>query len=63
MHLHTGRAAWLGSIAARLARCPAVITRRMDRRVKRAWRTRFAYVDTARVATNDTFIVPSVRVL
>jgi glycosyltransferase involved in cell wall biosynthesis len=48
VHLHTGRAAWLGSVAARLARCPAVITRRMDRAVKRGPRTRFAYVHTAR---------------
>ena len=37
VHLHTGRAAWLGSLAAKKARCPAVITRRMERRVKRGW--------------------------
>lgn len=47
VHLHTGRAAWLGSLAARLAGCPAVITRRMDRRVKRDLRTWFAYRRTA----------------
>jgi glycosyltransferase involved in cell wall biosynthesis len=43
VHLHTGRANWLGGIAARLARLPAVSTRRMDRRVKRNWRTRLLY--------------------
>ncbi len=47
-HLHTGRAAWLGSLAARLAGCPTVITRRMERRVRRGLRTRFCYVSTAR---------------
>lgn len=58
VHLHTGRAAWLGSVAARLARCPAVITRRMERRVKRGWRTRFAYCRTARAVVA---ISPAVR--
>ncbi|MFM1873953.1 MAG: hypothetical protein RL398_3375 [Planctomycetota bacterium] len=47
VHLHTGRAAWLGCLAARLAGRPAVITRRMDRRVKRGLRTWFAYRRTA----------------
>lgn len=47
VHLHTGRAAWLGCLAARLAGCPAVITRRMERRVKRDLRTWFAYRRTA----------------
>lgn len=57
-HLHTGRAAWLGSVAARLAGCPVVITRRMDRRVKRDPRTWFAYRRTAREVVA---ISPSVR--
>lgn len=43
VHLHTGRATWLGGLAARLAGRPAVTTRRMDRRVKRNWRTRVIY--------------------
>lgn len=47
VHLHTGRAAWLGSVAAP-ARCPVVITRRMDRRVRRGPRTWFVYQRTAR---------------
>lgn len=47
-HLHTGRAAWLGSLAARCAGCPVVITRRMERRVRRGPRTQFCYVSTAR---------------
>jgi len=47
-HLHTGRAAWLGSLAARAAGCPTVITRRMERRVRRGLRTNFCYVGTAR---------------
>jgi glycosyltransferase involved in cell wall biosynthesis len=42
-HLHTGRATWLGGIAAHLARVPAITTRRMDRRVKRNWRTRLIF--------------------
>lgn len=43
IHLHTGRANWLGGIAARSLGLPAVTTRRMDRRVKRGWRTRLLY--------------------
>jgi glycosyltransferase involved in cell wall biosynthesis len=42
-HLHTGRATWLGSLAARRARIPAVTTRRMERPVKRNSRTRWLY--------------------
>jgi glycosyltransferase involved in cell wall biosynthesis len=42
-HLHTGRANWLGGLAARAVRVPAITTRRMDRRVKRNWRTRLIY--------------------
>lgn len=43
VHLHTGRATWLGGIASRLADLPAITTRRMDRPVRRGWRTRWIY--------------------
>ena len=43
VHLHSGRANWLGGIAAWAERLPAITTRRMDRRVKRNWRTRLIY--------------------
>jgi glycosyltransferase involved in cell wall biosynthesis len=43
VHLHTGRAAWLGGLAARLAGRPAIVTRRMDRPVARGWRTGLIY--------------------
>ena len=43
VHLHTGRATWLGGLAAWLAGIPAVTTRRMDRRVNPGWRTRLIY--------------------
>jgi glycosyltransferase involved in cell wall biosynthesis len=43
VHLHSGRANWLGGIAARFVGLPAVSTRRMDRRVKKGWRTRLLY--------------------
>jgi glycosyltransferase involved in cell wall biosynthesis len=43
VHLHTGRAAWLGGLAARIVKLPAVSSRRMDRRVKRSWRNRILY--------------------
>jgi glycosyltransferase involved in cell wall biosynthesis len=43
VHLHTGRANWLGGLAARAVHLPAITTRRMDRRVKRNWRTRLIY--------------------
>ena len=43
VHLHTGRAIWLGGLAARLAGLPAITTRRMDRAVRRGWRTRLIY--------------------
>ena len=42
-HLHTGRATWLGGLAAWLAGLPAITTRRMDRRVRPGWRTRLIY--------------------
>lgn len=43
VHLHTGRATWLGGLAARGTGVPAITTRRMDREVKRNWRTRLVY--------------------
>lgn len=43
VHLHTGRANWLGGWAARLARLPAITTRRMDRPLRRGWLTRLTY--------------------
>lgn len=58
VHLHTGRAAWLGAIAARLAGCPVVVTRRMDRTVRRGPRTNFVYRRTARAVIA---ISPAVR--
>lgn len=42
-HLHTGRASWLGSLAARLVDVPRVITRRTMRKVRRGWRSRLVY--------------------
>lgn len=43
VHLHSGRATWLGGIAAWRAGLPAITTRRMDRRLRRNLRTRFLY--------------------
>jgi glycosyltransferase involved in cell wall biosynthesis len=43
VHVHTGRANWLGGLAARAVGLPTVSSRRMDRRVKRGWRTRLLY--------------------
>lgn len=43
VHLHTGRATWLGGLAAGLAGRPALATRRMDRPIPRNARTRFLY--------------------
>lgn len=43
VHLHTGRATWLGGLAAACGRLRAVTTRRMDRALPRSWRTRFVY--------------------
>lgn len=57
VHLHTGRANWLGGIAARSLGLPAVTTRRMDRRVKRGWRTRWLYT---RLVSRAAAISPAV---
>jgi glycosyltransferase involved in cell wall biosynthesis len=43
VHLHTGRAAWLGGLAAARTGVPAIVTRRMDRPLRRGWRTRLIY--------------------
>jgi glycosyltransferase involved in cell wall biosynthesis len=58
VHLHTGRATWLGGLAARAAELPAITTRRMDRRVHRSWRTRLVYGRLVRCAVA---ISPAVR--
>lgn len=50
VHLHTGRATWLGGLAAKLAHRPAITTRRMDRDVDRGWRTRWIYGSLAQRA-------------
>jgi len=50
VHLHTGRANWVGGLAAARAGRPAVTTRRMDRRVRRGWRTRWLYSSLVRAA-------------
>ena len=43
VHLHTARATWLGGLAAKLAKVPAITTRRMDKALKRGWRQRLIY--------------------
>ncbi len=57
VHLHTGRAAWLGGCAAWLAGLPAVVTRRMDRPLAPSWRTRLVY---ARFSRRTVAISPGV---
>jgi glycosyltransferase involved in cell wall biosynthesis len=43
VHLHTGRANWVGGIAAATLSLPAITTRRMDRAVRPGPRTRWLY--------------------
>ncbi|MSR61446.1 MAG: glycosyltransferase family 1 protein [Planctomycetes bacterium] len=43
VHLHTGRATWLGGLAACWAGLAAITTRRQDRVVRRSARTRLVY--------------------
>ena len=43
VHLHTGRATWLGGLAARWAGLTAITTRRQDRRLSSSMRTRLVY--------------------
>jgi glycosyltransferase involved in cell wall biosynthesis len=56
--LHTGRATWLGGLAARLAGVAAITTRRMDRPVARGWRTRLIY---ERLVERVAAISPAVK--
>jgi glycosyltransferase involved in cell wall biosynthesis len=58
VHLHTGRADWLGGLAAWQLGLPAITTRRMDRRVSRGPRKRFLY---RRVVRRAVAISPAVR--
>jgi glycosyltransferase involved in cell wall biosynthesis len=57
VHLHTGRATWLGGWAARLAHLQAVSTRRQDRPLKRSLRTRLLY---GRLLARTVAISPAV---
>ncbi|HSM61642.1 MAG TPA: glycosyltransferase family 4 protein [Longimicrobiales bacterium] len=43
LHLHSGRATWLGGLAAAACRLPAITTRRMDYGLRPGLRTRFVY--------------------
>lgn len=43
VHLHTGRATWLGGLAAQGSKLPVLTTRRMDREVRRNSRNRLIY--------------------
>jgi len=43
VHLHTGRADWIGGLAAWQLELPAITTRRMDRPIRRNLRTRIVY--------------------
>ena len=53
-HLHTGRASWLGSLAARWARVPRVVTRRTMRRIRRGARSSWTYAaPTVVLAVSD----------
>ncbi|MBM3977570.1 MAG: glycosyltransferase, partial [Planctomycetes bacterium] len=58
VHLHTGRAAWLGALACRRSGHTAIVTRRMERRIKRGLGTRLVYGSrTAAVVA----IAPAIR--
>lgn len=58
VHLHSGRATWLGGLAARMAKLPAITTRRMDRKVSSGLRTRMIYRSlTQRVAAISPAVV------
>ena len=58
VHLHTGRANWIGGLAAWSLGIPALSTRRMDREVQPGPRTRFLYT---RIARRAVAISPAVR--
>lgn len=59
-HLHTGRANFLGGMAARRAGVPALTTRRMDREIKRSPWTRYLY---GRLVQRAVSISPAVDAL
>jgi glycosyltransferase involved in cell wall biosynthesis len=50
VHLHSGRANWLGGLAVYSLGLPALTTRRMDREIRRGRRTRFLYQQVAQRA-------------
>ena len=58
VHLHTGRATWLGGLAARRAARPALTTRRQDKRLVAGWRSRLVY---GRLVQRAVAISPAVR--
>lgn len=57
VHLHTGRSTWHGSRAAARLGLPSITTRRMDRPVKRNWRTALIY---ERLVDRAVAIAPAV---
>ncbi len=57
VHLHTGRANWLGGWAAMGTGIPAISTRRMDRCVRRNWKSRRIY---GRFVSHTAAISPAV---
>jgi glycosyltransferase involved in cell wall biosynthesis len=57
VHLHTGRSAWLGALAARWAKVPCVVTRRQDKRLAGSPKRRLLY---RRLATASVGISPGV---
>jgi glycosyltransferase involved in cell wall biosynthesis len=58
VHLHSGRANWLGGLAAWSLGLPVLTTRRMDRAVRRGPRTRLLY---GRIARRAVAISPAVE--
>ncbi|WP_419185893.1 glycosyltransferase family 4 protein [Rohdeia mirabilis] len=56
-HLHTGRGAWIGGLAARLAKVPCVVTRRQDKRLAGSPKRRLLY---RHLATASVGISPGV---
>lgn len=48
VHLHTGRATWLGGLAAWTRGLPALCTRRMDRPLRRGMRSRLLFTGLVR---------------
>jgi glycosyltransferase involved in cell wall biosynthesis len=58
VHVHTSRAAWLAGFACWRRKIPCVITRRMDRRVRRGLQTRLIY---HRFSQCTAAISPAVR--